>query len=274
MAYKIKVVVNAGHGVKNVGSDPGAIGATGYQEATQNKEVAVKLVAELRNRGYEVLFIQDGDLKDVVSQSNRWGANYFIALHTNASENRSANGMETYAVSPGGMGEKIARAVQSALVKATKLVDRGVKFAGFYVLKYTNCPAILIEAGFISNLKEETLMKQDSFDELVATAIADGFERVVPPLPSEGKPPEVLKIPYLVLANKGADERAAAYLADLLECGVPQDKETFDARRLTQYAKVYEVGGAQRFSGTTLLAGADRYDTCRKVLDEIARLRG
>lgn len=176
----VKVAINAGHGKKNVGDDPGAIGQTGLHEAEVTKEIALLVEAKLKAKGYVTLFIQDGDLADVTNASNNWGANYFISIHCN-SFNAAATGVETFAFAPGGIGEKIAKAVQAQLVKATKLANRGVKFAGYYVLKHTKCPAILTEIAFISNPAEEKLMRNSTWKCEVAEAIAQGFMEVIPP---------------------------------------------------------------------------------------------
>ncbi|MCX7780630.1 MAG: N-acetylmuramoyl-L-alanine amidase, partial [Negativicutes bacterium] len=36
--------------------------------------------------------------------------------------------------------------------------DRGIRFASFYVIRYTDMPAVLIEVAFISNPEEEMLL--------------------------------------------------------------------------------------------------------------------
>ena len=174
-----KLTNNYGHGPLNSGGfDPGAIGPTGYKESTQNKEVGERITSKLRANGWQVLAIQDGDLWDVTKASNAWGADYFIADHQNAF-NATSHGIETLIIATGGMAETIAMEVQKELVKATGLYDRGVKVQNTQVTRETWCPAILVESGFISNPREEALMKLDSFDETVAEAICVGFSRAV-----------------------------------------------------------------------------------------------
>jgi N-acetylmuramoyl-L-alanine amidase len=53
--------------------------------------------------------------------------------------------------------------------------DRGVKRAGFYVLRGAYMPAVLIEVGFISNPREEQLLKSLDFRFRVAQAIVDSI---------------------------------------------------------------------------------------------------
>jgi N-acetylmuramoyl-L-alanine amidase len=172
----LKIAINAGHGLKNSGIyDPGAIGPGGLAEAVQNLEVAKALEQKLHTVGFKTLLIQDGDLDDIGRQTNAWQADYFIAIHCNASSYAPADGVETYALLPGGRGERIAKAIQNELVRATGLPNRGVKYADFQVLKATACPAVLVEAGFISNPATEKLMRQAVFDEKVAEAIFKGL---------------------------------------------------------------------------------------------------
>ena len=173
----MRVTINYGHGSKNDGSfDPGAIGATGYKESVQNKEVGSKVVARLKANSWDVLAIQDGDLNDITNQSNAFKADYFISIHADSFTSPDAHGITTYALAPGGKGESIAKEIQREFISATGLTDRGVKFANFHVLRETiGYPAVLVEIGFISNLAEEALMKQDSWNEKVASAICTGF---------------------------------------------------------------------------------------------------
>ncbi|MFH1238559.1 MAG: N-acetylmuramoyl-L-alanine amidase, partial [bacterium] len=52
---------------------------------------------------------------------------------------------------------------------------RGVKQAGFYVLRNAKMPAVLVEIGFLTNLREEIKMKSRTFREKTAKAIFDGL---------------------------------------------------------------------------------------------------
>ncbi len=176
----MKIAVNFGHGPKDSGVfDPGAIGPTKYKEATQNEEVGNLVVRKFKANGHTVLDIHDGDLNDVTKKANDWNADYFISIHANASVNPNAQGVETYALAPGGYGEKMAIAIQRELVEMTDLANRGAKFANFHVLRETSMPAVLVEAGFISNPDEEALMRTSEFDEKIAESICIGFSKAV-----------------------------------------------------------------------------------------------
>ncbi|NLB34756.1 MAG: N-acetylmuramoyl-L-alanine amidase [Elusimicrobia bacterium] len=69
--------------------------------------------------------------------------------------------------------------VNSSVVKKTGLACRGVKQAGFHVLRGARMPAILLEVGFISNRREEALLVSEDFQEKVADSICDALEEYI-----------------------------------------------------------------------------------------------
>ena len=69
----------------------------------------------------------------------------------------------------------LARAVHSQVVAALGLPDRGVKTAGFYVLRNTRMPAILVEGAFLSNPAEALLLADPAVRQRIAEAIGRGI---------------------------------------------------------------------------------------------------
>ena len=69
----------------------------------------------------------------------------------------------------------MAETVLDSMTKSLRLVTRGVKQAGFYVLGGATMPAILIEIGFLTNLKEERKLNTPEYREAVARAIYSGL---------------------------------------------------------------------------------------------------
>jgi len=53
--------------------------------------------------------------------------------------------------------------------------NRGIRSARFYVLKYTNIPAVLVEAGYVSNKYDESKLKDPEFLDRIAESVADGI---------------------------------------------------------------------------------------------------
>lgn len=182
----IRVCLDAGHG----GYDPGAIGPTGVREKDVTLAITLKLGRILKQNGIDVVYTRTSDVvswpsnetKDLQKRcdiANNANVQYFVAIHANSADISNAKGTEVYYSSGSKNGEKLAKAIQDEVVKATELYNRGVKTANFYVLKNTNAPAALVETGFISNTTEEKLLKSDVFQEKMAQAIAKGILRAV-----------------------------------------------------------------------------------------------
>ena len=68
---------------------------------------------------------------------------------------------------------ELAGVVQTNLDKRLTLKNRGVKEAPFYVLKGVAMPGALVETAFISNRKEEALLRRNDFRQSIAEAICD-----------------------------------------------------------------------------------------------------
>ena len=76
--------------------------------------------------------------------------------------------------------KKLATLILNQMLSSIKLVNRGVKNAvpgknGLYVLKYTDCPAVLVELAFISNTEDEALLADSEMQDQFARAIARGI---------------------------------------------------------------------------------------------------
>jgi N-acetylmuramoyl-L-alanine amidase len=92
-----KIVIDPGHG----GKDPGAIGVGGLMEKDLVLSIAKKLALKLKNEmGVQVVLTRNDDrfvaLEDRTYRANAEDADLFISLHTNASANGEARGVETY----------------------------------------------------------------------------------------------------------------------------------------------------------------------------------
>ena len=109
-----------------------------------------------------------------VQDANSWGADYFISLHTNASEITSASGSEALVYSQPSQAAVLGADILETLNRATGLANRGVKSRpGLYVLRRTAMPAVLVELGFITNERDATLMLERP--DLFAQGIYNGL---------------------------------------------------------------------------------------------------
>lgn len=171
------IVIDPGHG----GSDPGAV-YNGRREKDDNLRLALAVGNLLEQRGYNVVYTRTEDVFDTPGEkariANRSGADYFISFHRNSSPYANTySGVETLVFSDEGIKGELARSVNEELEKVG-FNNLGVKERpNLTVLKRTQMPAILIEAGFL-NTEADNRTFDNNFDAM-ANAIATGISNVV-----------------------------------------------------------------------------------------------
>lgn len=169
------IVIDPGHG----GKDPGAVGSSGLRESDVAFRISIMVVDFLNRYDIDAILTRSRDqyvsLQDRAKLANNEKADYFISIHINSASNPLATGTETFAFTNSVDGTKLATSIQNKLINEINLANRGVKYADFYVLKYTNMPAALVEVAFINNPYEEKLLMDDLFLEHVAVGISNGI---------------------------------------------------------------------------------------------------
>ncbi|PLT32568.1 N-acetylmuramoyl-L-alanine amidase [Bacillus sp. V5-8f] len=170
------IVIDPGHG----GSDPGAIGKGKTQEKVINLQTANELKVLLENAGAKVIMTRTSntsrklELQERVDISHKYKADVFISIHYNAGSSQ-ATGIDTYYDKTYGNEAELAKCIQTELIKQTGMKDRGVKTAGFYVIKKNKMPSVLVELGFISNPNEEKLIATKAYQQKAAKGIFNGL---------------------------------------------------------------------------------------------------
>lgn len=171
MVYKI--VIDPGHG----GSDWGAT-YEGRKEKDDNLRLALAVGRILQNNGIDVEYTRTDDVYNTplekAMMGNNAGADFFVSFHRNATGTQDqSTGVETLVYDDSGVKAEMARNINRELANLG-FANRGViERPNLVVLKRTQMPALLIEAGFIDN--EEDNNKFDAeFDE-IAAAIAEGM---------------------------------------------------------------------------------------------------
>lgn len=182
----MKVYINAGHGLNiNNKLDPGAVGPTGLTEAAVTADLAGRLGHLLRAKGHTTYGIKPESYVAAAREANRLGVDILISLHCNAATLPAAHGCETLYLTQAGLHKATAiqRSIMDALNDGSSvwlnglpvpLTDRGVKQrTNLHILKAARMPAVLVEVAFISNPREEKLLRTPTFLQAVAQAIAD-----------------------------------------------------------------------------------------------------
>ncbi len=171
----VVVALDPGHG----GTDPGAIGPTGVREKDVVLAIAQDLRTLLAQQHIDSVMVRDADvfvpIEDRAQIASRGGATIFVSIHANAAVDAAVNGTQTfYATSQSGA---LAAAVLEELSRTVGLAPRGATQARFQVLIDSGIPAILVETAFITNPREEQMLRDSATQQMFAQAILRGIER-------------------------------------------------------------------------------------------------
>ena len=136
-------------------------GATIY---TLSETASDKEAAQLAERENKADIISGVDLSDETEEVT----NILIDLAQRETMNQAA---------------KFAGLLVPELLKVIKTHKRPHKFAGFAVLKAPDVPSILLEMGYLSNVNDERLLKQDSFVRKIAKSVKIGLDKYFASVP-------------------------------------------------------------------------------------------
>ena len=168
------IVIDPGHG----GVDPGAVTKNNDYEKYYTLDISNRLKKVLISKGAKVVMLRSKDtnpsLYQRVKRINSARADLLVSVHVNSFIRSSAKGTETYYYKQ--KDKKAAYHIQKQLVNTLKLRNNGIKRAKMYVLKNTSIPGVLIEPCFMTNPKEYSLLKTNSFKNKIAIGTANGIE--------------------------------------------------------------------------------------------------
>ncbi len=195
-----RIVIDAGHGGKDSGARNDAYG---LKEKELTLDVSRRLKQLLEQAGYEVVMTRDSDVYVPLEQrpevANRAKGDLFISLHFNAAGSASAEGFESYALTPQFQASSkyikpeqrdriaydgnrqdpwntlIGYHLQRSLVEGLGGPDRGLKRARFVVLKHLHCPGVLVELGFVSHPATAQKLRTSSFRQTLARSLFQGI---------------------------------------------------------------------------------------------------
>lgn len=194
------IVLDPGHG----GPDNGTKSALG-KEKDYTLDWARRLKPLLEARGWKVVLTRTTDrgveLPERVLIAEQHQADIFLSLHLNAAATPGAAGLETFCLTPAGLAStltrnyadpanlalpgnardfenmRLAMRVHRSLLQTAGMPDRGVQRARFMaVLKTQQRPAVLIEAGYLSDRNEARLIHTPEYRQKLALAVAKALE--------------------------------------------------------------------------------------------------
>lgn len=194
------IVLDPGHG----GYDKGATNRYGC-EKDYTLDVARKLRPLLQAKGFKVLMTREGDyfvpLEVRANIANKAPDSIFVSIHFNATDrDPAATGFEIYSLTPQGapstqddwmkanaLNPQAGTAVDTHSMELSACIyhsvlghiaefDRGIKRARFAVLRQTKVPAVLVEAGFLTERGESKLIANKDWRGKLAEAISIGID--------------------------------------------------------------------------------------------------
>ncbi len=185
------IMLDAGHG----GNDPGAIGVAivnskKIHEATLNLAIATKMKAKLEALGATVIMTRTSadqtiSLDSRASATRSKNPDVFVAVHCDASESSGPSGTTAYYYKSYSypLANYIGKGIVSAYKKTVYAsnsamadkVDKGAKFKGFRVTRIEECPSVLIEFGYVSNVTECKALTKESNQNALAQGAVDGL---------------------------------------------------------------------------------------------------
>ena len=185
------IMLDAGHG----GNDPGAIGAAivgskNVYEATINLALANKIKSKLEALGATVIMTRTSATQTISLESRAAACrsknpDIFVAVHCDASESQSPSGTTAYYYKS--YSYPLADSMSKGIVAAYKntvyannssmasKADRGSAFKGFKVTRVEECPAVLIEFGYVTNVVECKALTLDENQNALAQGAVNGI---------------------------------------------------------------------------------------------------
>ena len=182
-----KIALSAGHGINTPGKrclkslDPNET-----REWWLNNRICDYVESYLKDyEGYSLLRMDDTndgsddvELATRVNMANKWGADFYLSVHHNAGVNGGKGGgivaFSYYNASKTAVAWRDE--LYEALIDKTGLAGNRATpktTAGFYVLKYTKAPAVLLELGFMDSATDVPIILSDEFAQNCARAIVE-----------------------------------------------------------------------------------------------------
>ncbi len=168
------IAIDPGHGGEDTGMSSAAI-----DEKTADLNICEKLKVMLESQGYQVIMTREDDShlskEERVEAANSSDADLLVSVHCNYSEeDTSLSGVRVNYQAGDKEGKTLAANIEAAVTKETGAESQGSKTCDFSIVNDTNMPAVLIEAGYLSNESEGSSLADDVYENSIAKGIAKG----------------------------------------------------------------------------------------------------
>lgn len=162
----------------------------------------------------------DVSLSARCKKANDFGADFFLSIHHNAgANNTNAGGIVAFSYPNSAKGAEYRDAIYDACIAAGGLKGNRATpktTANFYVIRYTNAPAVLMEYGFMDSSVDAPVIIDDAYSKKMGYATMEAIAEVVG---LRKKPQQVAAsdVIYRVQVGAFSNEQNAAKLRDELK---------------------------------------------------------
>lgn len=189
---KAVVVLDAGHG----GMDPGKVGVDGQLEKDINLKIIKRLQVYLEQSDIEVVLTRKGDdglygtsdknkkstdMKKRIDIINGAKADVMVSIHQNSYHQPEVAGAQVFYYQNSEEGKRFAQLMQKRFDYC--LGDENKRQAkangSYYLLSHSKPVSIIVEAGFLSNPKEASLLETEEYQDKIAWTVAMGIVQYI-----------------------------------------------------------------------------------------------
>ena len=182
------VVVDAGHG----GNDPGKVAVNGSLEKDINLAIAKRLAWYLEQADVTVIMTRDSDsglysptdsrkktsdMQKRCQIMNESKADLAVSIHQNSYHDEEIFGGQVFYYADSAPGKRLAERIQKRFDYVLGAENRRQPKANesYYLLLHAECPAVIVECGFLSNWREASLLGDEEYQDRMAYTIHMGI---------------------------------------------------------------------------------------------------
>lgn len=159
-------------------------------EGVSNRDITKEVLRLCKNEGITAINLvpelEDISLAERVKRANKYTNAVLISLHSNAAATEQASGWEIFSTLGQNNSDKVAEVIYSEMKKAfpfakfrTENLDGDSdKESDFYIIKKSNCIAVLVENFFMTNKKDYELLISKEGKEKIAMAVFEAIKKI------------------------------------------------------------------------------------------------